>query len=163
STRRLRTSQVSSSPPSSPGLKTRPTPEMSPNLKPRGTTEPQTSKLQEFRISKWLRRFPAAPFFEQSRSVAGDRMERRRPAKRAAARAPPDLIERQRLGVGAHLFPRLVERDVPDARLRRRVLGQRGDDLAHGLGAAVRGVVDAFGRRRADEPRVELAEIAVIN
>src|SRR5690348_7239960 len=37
-----------------------------------------------------------SPFVEQPRRVAADRMERRRPAERAGARAPHDLIEGQR-------------------------------------------------------------------
>ena len=39
-----------------------------------------------------------APLFEQPRGVAGDRVQRRRPAERAGARAADHLIERQRLG-----------------------------------------------------------------
>ena len=58
-----------------------------------------------------------APLFEQARGVAGHRMQRRRPAERARARAADHLIERQRVGVRAHLGARFLDRHVPHVRL----------------------------------------------
>src|SRR4051812_3811202 len=105
----------------------------------------------------------AAPFFEQPRGVAGHGMQRRRPAERAGARTSDDLIERERVGVRTHLLARLRQRHVPDARLRLRVARQRVHDLVDRLGPAVGRVVDARRLRRAGQPRVELAEIAIVD
>ena len=55
-----------------------------------------------------------APLFEQARGVARDRAERGCPSERAGAGAANDLIERQHVGVAAHLRARLVERHMPE-------------------------------------------------
>src|SRR5215472_13999822 len=83
-------------------------------------------------VEPFLRGLAATPFFEQPRGVASDRVQRRAPAQRAGAWAAHDLIERERVGIRTHLLPCFVERHVPDARLRGRVLRQRRDDLVHG-------------------------------
>src|SRR5262245_6650258 len=54
------------------------------------------------------------PLFEQARCVSADRPQARIPSECLGARAPNHLIERQRLGVIAHLRPRFVDRHVPD-------------------------------------------------
>ena len=84
--------------------------------------------------------FPAFPLFEQPRDVAGDGVERRRPAERTGARAADELIQRQRVGIRAHLLARLRQRHVPDARLRVGVIPERREFLGRGEVPFVPGV-----------------------
>src|SRR4051812_33284318 len=90
-------------------------------------------------------------------------MQRRRPAERASARAADHLIERERVGVGAHLVSRLVDRHVADVGLHRQVRLDRADDVVDALVAFVVRVVDAGGVRIRDQPRVEIGEIAIVD
>ena len=55
-----------------------------------------------------------AEFLEQSRDVPRYRMQRWRPAERAGARTPDNLIEGEGIGISAHLRPRLFEGYVPE-------------------------------------------------
>src|ERR1700686_1635225 len=93
-------------------------------------------------ITVWppLRR---APLLEQACGVSGDRMQRRRPSERARSRTSDDLIQRQGIGIWAHLGSCFLDRHVTNVGTHREVWRNRRHEVVDPLVALVVGVVNS--------------------
>ena len=72
-------------------------------------------------------------------------MQARRPSQRPRPRAADHLIEHQRVGLGAHLVPRFVNRHVAYVGPHRQMRLDGRHDVVDALVALVVRVIDAGG------------------
>src|ERR1700686_51282 len=87
-------------------------------------------------ITVWppLRR---APLFEQACGVSGDRMQRRRPSERSRSRTSDDLVQRQGIGICAHLGSCFLDGHVANVWTHREIRRARRDEVVDALVALV--------------------------